>query len=233
MTRVLLVDDDVELCDLLQKYLSLDGMDVLMAHDGQQGLQAAQSESFDLMVLDIMMPVMNGIEVLKNLRRTSDLPVIMLTAKGDEDDRIIGLEIGADDYLAKPCNPRELVARIKAIARRGRAQIQREPEIARADIQVDDIQVQPSSHKVSVDTNEVTLTVTEFNILEALLKVPGEVIEKERLAEIALGRKLTLFDRSLDMHLSNLRKKLGKNASGKTRIKTVRGVGYMYQPVAV
>ena len=170
-----------------------------------------------------MLPGGSGIEILRQIRSRSDIPVIMLTAKGDESNRIEGLEIGADDYVPKPCNPRELSARLRAILRRGR-----NAEVTAAKLEVDDLLIDFETHKVIRDGEELDLTATEFNILGVLIREIGKVIDKNRLAEQSMQRSLTLFDRSLDMHLSNLRKKLGNAPDGNPRIKTIRGVGYMY-----
>jgi two-component system, OmpR family, response regulator CpxR len=223
--KILLVDDDQELCELLARYLQREGIDVDQVHKGPDGLRQALTQPYDAMVLDVMMPGMTGLEVLTELRKKSQLPVVMLTAKGDEMDRIVGLEIGADDYLPKPCNPRELIARLRAVLRRS----QPEPVTKNADvIRVDELEINHSQHHVLKNNEPLELTVTEYNILNTLVSHLGNVVEKNQLAEEAMSRSLTLFDRSLDMHLSNLRKKLGVHDDGQTRIKTIRGVGYMY-----
>ena len=223
--KILLVDDDQELCELLARYLQREGIDVDQVHKGPDGLRQALTQPYDAMVLDVMMPGMTGLEVLTELRKKSQLPVVMLTAKGDEMDRIVGLEIGADDYLPKPCNPRELIARLRAVLRRS----QPEPVTKNADvIRIDELEINHSQHHVLKNNEPLELTVTEYNILNTLVLHLGNVVEKNQLAEEAMSRSLTLFDRSLDMHLSNLRKKLGVHDDGQTRIKTIRGVGYMY-----
>jgi|TARA_B110001454_G_scaffold67805_1_gene66138 DNA-binding response OmpR family regulator len=223
--KILLVDDDQELCELLARYLQREGIDVDQVHKGPDGLRQALTQPYDAMVLDVMMPGMTGLEVLTELRKKSQLPVVMLTAKGDEMDRIVGLEIGADDYLPKPCNPRELIARLRAVLRRS----QPEPVTKNADvIRIDELEINHSQHHVLKNNEPLELTVTEYNILNTLVSHLGNVVEKNQLAEEAMSRSLTLFDRSLDMHLSNLRKKLGVHDDGQTRIKTIRGVGYMY-----
>jgi len=227
--NVLLVDDDQELTALLKEYLTKESISVDLCHNGEDGLQKALAGKYDAVVLDIMMPGKNGLEVLTELRKQTQLPAIMLTAKGDEMDRINGLEIGADDYLPKPCNPRELVARLRAVMRRVNPP---EPVSDPSGIlSVDDIDMDHNIHQVSRAGEILDLTVTEYSILQVLLENKNKVIEKNELAEKAMDRPLTLFDRSLDMHLSNLRKKLGPHTSGDPRIKTVRGVGYMYLPV--
>ena len=225
LMKILLVDDDQELCQLLQQYLQRENMDVDVVHTGHEGLQQSGREKYDAMVLDVMLPGMNGLDVLEEIRQTSQLPIIMLTAKGDEMDRIAGLEVGADDYLAKPCNPRELVARLRAVLRR---QTQHRIGTKSERISIDELVIDHDIHQVFKQDQKLELTVTEYNILTTMLKHLGKVVEKNQLAEEAMSRPLTLFDRSLDMHLSNLRKKIGPHADGAARIKTVRGVGYMY-----
>ena len=223
--KILLVDDDQELCELLVRYLQREGIEVDQVHTGSEGLQQGLAQSYDAMILDIMLPGMSGLEVLTELRKSSQLPVVMLTAKGDEMDRIVGLEIGADDYLPKPCNPRELIARLRAVLRRTKADVQAQTHDV---IRIDELEIDHSQHHVLKDNEPLELTVTEYNILNTLVSHLGKVVEKNQLAEEAMSRSLTLFDRSLDMHLSNLRKKLGSHEDGQARIKTIRGVGYMY-----
>ncbi|MDT8377045.1 MAG: response regulator [Mariprofundaceae bacterium] len=226
--RILIADDDQELSALLSEYLQSEGFDVIMAHDGEAALHRAQHDACDLMVLDIMMPKMNGMEVLKELRKQSLLPVVMLTARGEPVDRIVGLEIGADDYLPKPCNPRELVARIRAVLRR----VSLPPDLASRDtdhaIEVDGIKLTAQTRTVQKQGEAVDLTSTEFDLLLQLLANAGQVVTKEQLSEQVLGRRLALYDRSIDMHVSHLRRKLGTLADGSERIKTVRGTGYIY-----
>lgn len=223
--KILLVDDDQELCELLARYLQREGIEVDQVHTGPEGLKQGLAKTYDAMVLDIMLPGMTGLEVLTELRKTSHMPVVMLTAKGDEMDRIVGLEIGADDYLPKPCNPRELIARLRAVLRR--SQVDSQAQTADV-IRIDELEIDHSQHHVLKNEEPLELTVTEYNILNTLVSHLGKVVEKNQLAEEAMSRSLTLFDRSLDMHLSNLRKKLGAHDDGKARIKTIRGVGYMY-----
>ncbi len=223
--KILLVDDDQELCELLARYLQREGIDCDQVHTGSEGLAQGLAQPYDAMVLDIMLPGMSGLEVLTELRKKSSLPVVMLTAKGDEMDRIVGLEVGADDYLPKPCNPRELLARLRAVLRRSQADNTASDESV---IRIDELIIDHSQHQVLKNDEPLELTVTEYNILNTLVSHLGKVVEKNQLAEEAMSRSLTLFDRSLDMHLSNLRKKLGVHDGGQTRIKTIRGVGYMY-----
>ena len=220
---ILIADDDTELCELLREYLQQEGFDVRLAHNGDEALREARAPGLDAMVLDIMMPERSGIEVLKLLRAESALPVIMLTARGDDLDRILGLELGADDYLAKPCNPRELVARIRAVLRRsGGSMI---PGV----IVVEDLELNQGNRQLLRRGEAVDLTSTEFSVLRALLRRPGEVISKRDLYLAALGREPVRYDRSIDMHISNLRHKLGLSPAGEARIETVRGIGYQYR----
>jgi len=223
--RLLLADDDEELCEMLGEYLRGEGFDVAIAHDGEAALERLAREAFDLVVLDVMMPRLNGLDVLRELRRRSLTPVLMLTARGSDVDSVVGLELGADDYLPKPCNPRVLVARIRAVLRRaGQGETERDAGAVR----VNDIELQHGARRVLLDGYPVDLTSTEYSVLAVLLEEVGRVVTKEALSERALGRKLTRYDRSLDMHISNLRRKLGPLPTGEERIHTVRGVGYLY-----
>ncbi|MBI3570221.1 MAG: response regulator transcription factor [Gammaproteobacteria bacterium] len=229
MAHILLADDDVELSEMLADYLGGEGFTVDAAHDGEAALRMALANRYDLLVLDVMMPKLNGFDVLRELRARSLLPVLMLTARGEDVDSIVGLELGADDYLAKPCSPRVLVARIRAILRR--AETQKESGAGNAypgHISLDDVTLHTGSRTVTCGGRPVVMTGTEFSVLEALMREAGNVISKNKLSERALGRKLGRYDRSLDMHVSSLRKKLGPLADGEERIKTVRGVGYQY-----
>jgi DNA-binding response OmpR family regulator len=224
MNRLLLVDDDPELCEMLGEYLNQEGFVVTAVHDGQSGVDQALSEAFDVMVLDVMLPEMNGIEVLRSLRLQSSLPVIMLTARGDDIDRIIGLEIGADDYLPKPCNPRELVARLRAVLRRTEHRIARPNPL----VKEGEVQLNTASREVLLGTQPLELTSTEFRLLEILLRQAGQVVSKEDLSEQVLGRKLESYDRSIDMHISKLRRKLGDNPQQRPYVQTIRGSGYQF-----
>ncbi len=226
MSKVLIIDDDEELCDLVSEYLSVEGFEVSAVHNGEAGLAAAKTGIYELAILDVMMPKMNGFDVLRNLRSSSQLPVLMLTARGDDMERIVGLEIGADDYLPKPFNPRELVARIRAVLRRasGEGSDASLPE----KLNVDDLELSASSRSATIDGEDIVLTSLEFDLLAALARHAGNVVKKETLSETVLERELSPYDRSLDMHISNLRKKLGLHADGSERIKTVRSVGYIY-----
>lgn len=229
MNRLLLVDDDIELCELLTEYLEPEGFKVVAVYDGREGLQRALSGEFALIVLDIMLPGMNGLEVLQRIRAQRDTPVLMLTARGEDVDRIVGLEMGADDYLPKPFNPRELVARTRAILRRTRER----PEKAAAPavperISIGDIELDTGTRTVRRGGERLELTSVEFSILEMLLRAAGRVVTREELAESVLGRPLSPYDRSVDVHLSSLRKKIGHKFGDTERIKTIRGEGYIY-----
>ena len=225
MTKLLLVDDDVEFCALLADYLVGEQFDVAVAHDGAAAIAKLREAPVDLAILDVMMPVMNGLDVLRELRSSSAVPVLMLTARGEEVDRIVGLELGADDYVAKPCNPREIVARIRAILRR--AQSTREPSSA-SPLVVDDVEMRGGERAVFHNGKEIELTSTEYDVLEVLVSHAGSVVEKATVSEAALKRELGPYDRSIDMHISRLRRKLGPLPDGGERIKTVRGTGYLY-----
>ncbi len=223
MSEVLLIDDDVELCELVSEYLVGEGFTVDVVHNGDGGLLRALEGKHDLVILDVMLPGLTGFEVLRKLRETSAVPVLMLTARGEDVDRIVGLEMGADDYLAKPFNPRELAARMRAILRRASS----EPKMGDR-IGVDDVVVDLGTRCVRVGEEEVPLTGVEFSLLEVLVRSAGNVVSRDDLSRAALFRRANSFDRSLDVHISNLRRKLGQTAAGGERIKTVRGVGYQY-----
>jgi len=218
--QLLLIDDDTELCTMLGEYLAPEGFTVTVLHDGESGARTALSGAFDVVVLDVMMPRLNGIDALRRIRAGSSVPVLMLTAKGDDVDRIVGLELGADDYLPKPFNPRELVARLRAILRRSiTAPID-------ALVAAGPLVIRPAVRTAEWRGQVLDLTSTEFNLLEVLARHAGQVVSKVDLTEKALGRKLTRFDRSIDMHMSKLRNKLGMLDDGRSPIQTVRGVGY-------
>jgi len=223
MPNLLLIDDDIELCEMLAEYLESENFTVTTAHDGLTGLnlaRAANTKNYDAIILDVMLPEMDGFSVLRELRQSIATPVLMLTAKGDDIDRIIGLEMGADDYLPKPCNPRELVARIKAILRRTQSEAPQTLGV----IKVGELEIKPSARKAIYQSVQLSLTSSEYNLLEVLAKNTGQVVNKETLSEQALGKKLTDYDRSIDMHLSKLRQKLGDDSQ--QLIQTVRGRGY-------
>lgn len=223
--RILVIDDDVELCELLTELLGQEGYPVESVNDGRVGLTRAESENWSLVVLDVMLPGMSGFEILTRLRASSRVPIIMLTARGEDVDRIVGLEMGADDYLPKPFNPRELVARVRAIHRRLAVA---EPAPAPAGtLVVDDLELFAAARRVERGEEQVHLTTAEYDLLEVLMRNGGAVVSREDLARIVLGRRLAAFDRAIDMHVSNLRRKLGPAPSGGERIKTVRNAGYL------
>lgn len=217
--KILVIDDDVELCGLLREFLQREGFQVDVAHDGKVGLEKVSKDAPDLIVLDVMLPGMDGFEILRRLRQQGRIPVLMLTARGEDVDRIVGLELGADDYLAKPFNPRELAARIRAILRR------MEPRAADARVEVNGVTLDPGSREVVQDGRHIDLTTVEFDILEHLMRSAGRVLSRDALMEALYNRKATAFDRSMDMHISHLRRKL---EGERTLIKTVRGVGYQF-----
>jgi len=221
--RILVIDDDHELCELVTEYVSAEGFDVDAVHDGEAGLREALAGDYALLLLDVMLPGANGFEVLRRLRTRSSTPVIMLTARGDDVDRIVGLEMGADDYLPKPFNPRELVARIRAILRRADTI----PE-GRPVMEIGDVRLDSGARTVTVGAEELRLTAVEFEVLERLLRAAGSVVSRDQLTRDVLDREYSALDRAIDMHVSNLRKKLGSRYQGTERIKTVRGVGYVY-----
>ncbi|MBZ5602675.1 MAG: response regulator transcription factor [Acidobacteriia bacterium] len=215
--RILIIDDDVELAALLREFLEREGFKVECAHEGTRGLSLAEQGSFDLIVLDLMLPGIDGFSLLKQLRTRSGVPVLVLTARGEDEDRIVGLEIGADDYLAKPFNPRELLARIRAILRR----VVR----PRGRIEVNGVTLDPGTREVRCDERRVEITTLEFDILEMLIRSAGQVVSRDALMENLYNRKATPLDRSIDMHVSHLRRKL---ETDRPLIKTVRGVGYQF-----
>lgn len=223
MEDVLLIDDDVEICAMLKDYLGRYGFRVHSVYRGDDGLRAALEKSWTLILLDVMLPGMDGFEVLKRIRATSKVNVLLLTARGEDVDRIIGLEFGADDYLPKPFNPRELLARMRAILRRSSAAPQLE-ELA--PLRVDDLELDPAARTLFQGETRIELTAVEFSLLEALMRSPGQVIAREQLSETVLGRRFDPFDRSLDMHVSRLRKKLSEHGAQDERVKTIRGTGY-------
>jgi two-component system, OmpR family, response regulator CpxR len=225
MNRILIIDDDLGLTNLLSEYLTSAGFTVDAVHTGEEGLSRAVSGGYSLLVLDLMLPGIDGLELLRRLRPLSRVPVLMLTARGEDVDRIVGLEVGADDYLPKPFNPRELVARIRAILRRAQTD---EGAPARTRITVGDVEMDTGSRTVHRNAQDVELTSIEFTILEALLRAAGQVVTREHIAEVVLGRKFFAYDRSVDMHVSKLRRKLGNHPDGNERIKTIRGSGYIY-----
>ncbi len=225
MHKILLVDDDRELTSLLKELLEMEGFNVVIAHDGEEALQYIDA-SIDLLLLDIMMPRKNGIETLKALRQSHQTPVIMLTARGSNLDRVLGLELGADDYLPKPFNDRELVARIRAILRRSNWSEQ-QAEIGIPVLEVDKLQLNPGRQEASFDGAILDLTGTEFTLLYLLAQHLGQVVSREQLSQEVLGKRLTPFDRAIDMHISNLRRKLPNRTDELPWFKTLRGRGYL------
>ena len=224
LNNILLVDDDASLCDLLIEFLSAEGFKVDSVNDGQSAINLlTSSHTFDAVVLDIMMPGINGLEVLQTVRKVSEVPILMLTGKGDDIDRILGLEMGADDYLGKPCNPRELAARIKAVLRRVKPQPSAMPQNV---VNRNGISINPGTLEAAVNGQALNLTSAEFNVLKLLLESAGQVLTKEYLTEEVLHRKLTAYDRSIDVHVSRIRQKLAEFGDMKNLIKSVRGVGY-------
>ncbi|CNL24761.1 envelope stress response regulator transcription factor CpxR [Yersinia proxima] len=227
MHKILLVDDDRELTSLLKELLEMEGFNVVVAHDGEQALNLLDS-SIDLLLLDIMMPRKNGIETLKELRQHHQTPVIMLTARGSDLDRVLGLELGADDYLAKPFNDRELVARIRAILRRSNwSEQQQNVDQSAPTLEVDCLQLNPGRQEASFEGQSLELTGTEFTLLYLLAQHLGQVVSREHLSQEVLGKRLTPFDRAIDMHISNLRRKLPDRKDGLPWFKTLRGRGYL------
>jgi DNA-binding response OmpR family regulator len=224
--KILVVDDDVELCELVQQYLGSQGFHVDAVHDGTAGVMEALSNAYDLVILDVMLPGIRGFEALRQIRAKSAVPVVMLTAHGEDVDRIVGLEIGADDYMPKPFNPRELAARIHAVLRRT-AGTNREGK-AQSAVALGDIRLDMLSRTAYQKDRQVELTSAEFELLTQFLKAPGQVLAREDLVKNALGRELEPSDRSLDVHISNLRRKLGFAEDGAERIRAIRNVGYVY-----
>jgi two-component system response regulator CpxR len=227
-TRLLIIDDDQELCELLTDYMGSAGFEIDAVHNPSEGIRRALSGQYALAVLDVMLPEMDGFEVLRRIRTQSALPILMLTARGEDVDRIVGLELGADDYLPKPFNARELVARIRAMLRRTQRDAPgylpgREPRFI-----VDDLQLDPSARTVEYAGRSIELTSTEFDLLEVLVRSAGHAVSREELSKTVFGRRLFPEDRNIDVHVSNLRRKLGSRGAGTERIKTLRGTGYIY-----
>jgi two-component system response regulator CpxR len=231
-SRILLVDDDRELTGMLSEYLVREGFEVAIVHDGDAALErlapAAGERDCDLVILDVMLPGQSGLDVLRALRqREAPPPVLMLTARGDDVDRIVGLELGADDYLSKPFNPRELVARMRAVLRRASDRATPREALALGPLRLD-----PARHRVTLQGARVELTGAEFRVLEVLIRAVGRVVSREQLTEQALGRRLELYDRSIDTHVSNLRRKLGLGPAAALEIRGIRGAGYLLTPPA-
>lgn len=226
--RLLMVDDDVELCELIGDYLHHEGYLIEFAHNADEACEKLQRpERFALMILDVMMPGRTGLELLQQIRPKVQIPVIMLTGRGEDIDRILGLEMGADDYLSKPCNPRELLARIRAVLRRAEPQ-QRTTLFPDSLVEHGGVSLDPGLREVHVKEKRIDLTGTEFNVLAYLITNAGNVLDKEQLTELVLHRKLAAYDRAIDVHVSRVRQKLAKQLEGVELIKTVRGVGYQF-----
>jgi two-component system response regulator CpxR len=228
MDDILLIDDDVELCSMLSEYMGRFGFHITAVHRGDTGLHAALERPFALVLLDVMLPGMDGFEVLRRIRTVSPVSVLLLTARGEDVDRIVGLEIGADDYLSKPFNPRELLARVRAILRRT-AGAQAAPEQARPEqvtLRAEGLELNPAARTALLNGESLDLTDVEFALLEALMRSPGTVVAREEISESVLGRKFHPFDRSLDMHVSRLRRKLADSGAPEAQVKTIRGIGY-------
>ncbi len=224
--NILIADDDAELCQLLKQYLEQEGMAVETAADGISAIERLKVKDFDLLILDVMMPRLNGFDTLKTLRMTSDIAIIMLTAKGEKIDRITGLEMGADDYLAKPCDPDELIARIRAVTRRSQAtKVDKQDDEV---ITLDNLTIIKTSRQARLNNELLELTTTEYDLLLLLTDNAGILVSRENLSELGLGKPLQIHDRSIDVHISHLRKKLGEDVFGRERIKTVRGTGYQF-----
>jgi two-component system response regulator CpxR len=225
MSRILIIDDDAELCALIARFLNSEGFEVDRAANARQGIDHALSGAYALIMVDVMMPDLNGFDVLRQIRAQSRTPILMLTARGDTHDRVLGLEMGADDYLPKPYDPAELAARIRAILRRSK------PLPGGSDappLVIDDIELNPASRVVTRNGNTVDLTAVEFNLLAALMKGAGVVVKREELVRTVLAREFSPYDRSIDTHVCNLRRKIGRLGDGAERIKGIRGTGYLY-----
>jgi two-component system response regulator CpxR len=229
MDKILIIDDDKELCVLVSELLEVDGFEVKSLNTADQALDEVLSGKYTLVVLDVMLPKTSGFEVLRSIRSQSKIPVLMLTARGEDVDKIVGLEMGADDYLPKPFNPRELLARIRAILRRFSTSTNTDSQPQTQEtLVVDDLHIDLRKRIVNQNGKVVNLTYAEFDLLHVLLSANGSIISREDLAKEVLGRKFTPFDRTIDTHISNLRKKLGSHPDGNERIKAIRGLGYRY-----
>ncbi len=223
MAKVLLIDDDIDLGSMLEEYMEHEGFEVDVVHDGESGVRLALEGNHEIAVLDVMMPGISGIETLRRIRESSRMPVLMLTARGDDVDRVLGLELGADDYVPKPCTPRELVARLRAILRRS---VRVVDQAESSTVAAGRLRIWPDKRRAEWDGQFIVLTSTELNLLEALARQVGSVVSKATLSEQGLGRPLSRYDRSIDVHVSNLRQKLGSLPDGRSWIQTVRGIGY-------
>lgn len=221
--HVLFIDPDETHTALVVPYLIQEGFQVTVAHDGEEGMKKATHQSFDAILLEITLPTLSGFEVLQEIRKHHDFPVLFLTERQEPIDSLVGFELGADDFILKPCHPHEIVARLQSVIKRAPKSLTPKPIIEQLTIVVD-----CSKRAVTLAGNPLDLTHTEFNILEMLIKSPGQAFSKEELTEYALGRKYTAYDRSIDVHISNLRSKLHDNPMGEEIIKTVRGFGYLF-----
>jgi two-component system response regulator CpxR len=229
MPVVLLIDDDEELCTMLTRYLGREGFDIYAVHTGGEGLKKASDGGFDIVLLDVMLPEIQGIDLLRQLRKQTQVPVLMLTARGEEVDRVVGLEVGADDYMAKPFSPRELVARMRAILRRTKATDGSTTDASSNQVvRVGDIELDQGARAVFRNSKPVELTTAEFDVLAILMGSAGRILERDSIAKAVLGRPLAPFERSIDMHISKLRRKLGNLSGGQPRIRTVRNLGYLF-----
>lgn len=226
MTKILLVDDDADLVEMLSEYLAVEGYEVRVVHNGSAAISEALSGQYALAILDVMMPGLSGVDVLRQIRQQSQMPVLMLTARGDDMDRIVGLELGADDYVRKPCTPRELTARVRAILRR--ACLVSAVDHSPVSINIDKLVVWPQLRRAEWNGVTLALTSSEYNILEVLVRHAGRPVNKNDLSVQALGRPLSRYDRSIDVHLSSIRPKLGLLPDGRSRIQTVYRQGYQY-----
>ncbi|MBO9535673.1 response regulator transcription factor [Herbaspirillum sp.] len=226
MSKVLLIDDDVELVDMLKEYLEQEKFEVNVAYDGETGAAEALTGQYAIAVLDVMMPRLNGVDTLRRIRARSSMPVVMLTAKGDDTDRIIGLELGADDYVPKPCTPREIAARIRAILRRATAESSEQSPYS--PLSVGALSMWPEQRRATWAGHPLELTSSEFNLLEVLARNAGKPVSKQHLSEQGLGRPLARFDRNIDVHLSSIRQKIAALGSDKSCIQTVYRLGYQF-----
>ncbi len=227
ITKILMIDDDLKLCRLVKEYLGAMGFSVETSHTGPDGLRRVTETKYDAVILDVMLPGMNGFEVLKQIRQVSPVPVLMLTALGDESDRIVGLEMGADDYLPKTFSTRELLARLRAVTRRSRLAVAHDGAPSSGPIAVRNLRLDPSARRAELNDQPLQLTALEFDLLLCLARSAGRVMDRDRLLDEVAGRNYDVFDRSIDVHISSLRRKLGDDPKNPSYIKTVRSVGYV------
>ncbi len=226
--RILVIDDDKKLCRLIADYLTPMGYQIAMSHTGPDGVAMATSQTWDALILDVMLPGLDGFEALKQIRKTSDVPVLMLTGRGDEADRIVGLEIGADDYLPKTFSPRELLARLRAVTRRANLALLHQADELEPDIVVGPLRVNPNTRTALLGDQPLILTPVEFDLLSSLARSRGRVKSREQLLDEIRDRNYEVFDRSIDVHISSLRKKLGDDVKEARFIRTVRAAGYLF-----